>query len=126
MSVDWRRGARRLAWAVFLIPIVLFLAYLLFVLNWSFSDGDRVGYLQKFSHNGWLFKIYEGEMAMKTVPGVAPIIWTFSVWDKAVADQINLLLGKKVVLHYREFRGIPTDCFGSTDYFVDGVQEVKD
>ena len=126
MSVDWRRGARRLAWAVFLVPIVLFLAYLVFVLNWSFSDGDRVGYLQKFSHKGWLCKSYEGEMAMTTVPGVAPMIWTFSVWDKSVADQINALLGKKVVLHYRKFRGIPTDCFGSTDYFVDSVQEVKD
>lgn len=126
MSDDWRRGAWRLAWAIFLIPVVLFLSYLIFVLNWSYSDGDRVGYLQKFSHKGWLCKSYEGELAMTTVPGVAPMIWTFSVWDKKVADQINLLLGKKVVLHYREFRGIPTDCFGSTDYFVDAVQEGKD
>ena len=126
MSIDFRRGTRRLAWAIFLIPIVLIILYLLLVLNWSFSDGDRVGYLQKFSHRGWFCKSYEGELAMTTVPGVAPMIWTFSVWDKGVADRINLLLGKKVVLHYREFRGIPTDCFGSTDYFVDGVQEVTD
>ena len=41
-------------------------------------------------------------------------------------DRINPLLGKKVILHYREYRGIPTDCFGSTDYFVDNVQEAKD
>lgn len=126
MSIDFRRGTRRLAWAIFLVPMVLIIVYLLLVLNWSFSDGDRVGYLQKFSHRGWLCKSYEGELAMTTVPGVAPMIWTFSVWDKTVADRINVLLGKKVVLHYREFRGIPTDCFGSTDYFVDGVQEVKD
>ena len=126
MSVDFRRGTRRLAWAIFLIPIVLIILYLLVVLNWSFSDGDRVGYLQKFSHRGWLCKSYEGELAMTTVPGVAPMIWTFSVWDKDVADRINLLLGRKVVMHYREFRGIPTDCFGSTDYFVDGMQEAKD
>ena len=126
MSIDFRRGTRRLAWAIFLVPIVLIILYLLLVLNWSFSDGDRVGYLQKFSHRGWLCKSYEGELAMTTVPGVAPWIWTFSVWDKGVADRVNLLLGKKVVLHYREFRGIPTDCFGSTDYFVDGVQEVTD
>ena len=126
MSVDFRRGTRRLAWAIFLVPIVLIVLYLLLVLNWSFSDGDRVGYLQKFSHRGWLCKSYEGELAMTTVPGVAPMIWTFSVWDKTVAEQINGLLGKKVVLHYREFRGIPTDCFGSTDYFVDGAQEAKD
>ncbi len=126
MSVDFRRGTRRLAWAIFLVPIVLIILYLLAVLNWSFSDGDRVGYLQKFSHKGWLCKSYEGELAMTTVPGVAPMIWTFSVWDKDVADRINLLLGKKVVMHYREFRGIPTDCFGSTDYFVDGVHEAKE
>jgi hypothetical protein len=126
MSIDFRRGTRRLAWAIFLVPIVLIVLYLLLVLNWSFSDGDRVGYLQKFSHRGWLCKSYEGELAMTTVPGVAPMIWTFSVWDKTVAEQINALLGKKVILHYREFRGIPTDCFGSTDYFVDGVQEAKD
>ena len=126
MSVDFRRGTMRLAWAIFLIPIVLVILYLLVVLNWSFSDGDRVGYLQKFSHRGWLCKSYEGELAMTTVPGVAPMIWTFSVWDKDVAERINLLLGRKVVMHYREFRGIPTDCFGSTDYFVDGVQEAKD
>ena len=126
MSVDFRRGTRRLAWAIFLIPIVLIILYLLIVLNWSFSDGDRVGYLQKFSHRGWLCKSYEGELAMTTVPGVAPMIWTFSVWDKDVAERINLLLGRKVVMHYREFRGIPTDCFGSTDYFVDDVHEAKD
>lgn len=126
MSIDFRRGTRRLAWAIFLVPIVLIVLYLLLVLNWSFSDGDRVGYLQKFSHRGWLCKSYEGELAMTTVPGVAPMIWTFSVWDKTVAEQINALLGKKVILHYREFRGIPTDCFGSTDYFVDGVIEAKD
>ena len=54
------------------------------------------------------------------------MIWSFSVWDKGVADWVNLLLGKKIILHYREYRGIPTDCFGSTDYFVDNVQEAKD
>jgi hypothetical protein len=126
MSIDWRRGTRRVAWAVFLTPIVLFLLYIAIVLNWSFSDGDRVGYLQKFSHKGWLCKTYEGELAMTTVPGLAPVLWDFSVWDSAIAEQINTMLGKRVVLHYREYRGIPTDCFGTTDYFVDSVQEVKD
>ena len=62
MSVDWRQGARRVAWAIFLIPVVLLVSYLVFVVNWSFSDGDRVGYLQKFSHKGWLCKSYEGEV----------------------------------------------------------------
>ncbi|WP_447978571.1 hypothetical protein [Candidatus Nitrospira bockiana] len=126
MAVDWRRGARRLAMAIFLTPIVLFVLYLLVVLNYSFSDGDRVGYLQKFSRKGWLCKTYEGELAMTTVPGVAPIIWQFSVWDERVAQEVNRLLGEKVVLHYKEYRGIPTDCFGSTDYFVDHIERARD
>ena len=43
-----------------------------------------------------------------------------------VATKVNGLLGKRVVLHYREYRGIPGDCFGETDYFVDGVEVVAE
>ena len=65
---------------------------------------------------------------MTTVPGVAPTLWVFSVWDEDVAKQISELniLGKRVVLHYREYRGIPTNCFGETGYFVDGVRVVEE
>jgi hypothetical protein len=126
MTVDWRDGMKRILLAVTLSLIVLVGLYLLVVFNWSFSDGDRVGYLQKFSHKGWICKTYEGELAMTTVPGLAPVIWNFSVWDETVASQINTLLGKKVVMHYREFRGIPTGCFGTTDYFVDHVELAKE
>ena len=104
-----------------LIPMALAGLYLAVVLNVSYSDGDRTGYLQKFSRKGWICRTYEGELAMTTVPGVAPVLWTFSVWDERVAKNINALLGKQVVMHYREFRGIPTTCFGDTDYYVDRV-----
>jgi len=97
-------------------------AYLLVVFNWSYSDGDRAGYLQKLSSKGWICKTHEGELAMTTVPGVAPILWNFSVWDGAVAHKMTSLMGKKIVLHYKEYRYIPTNCFGETAYFVDGVQ----
>jgi len=97
--------------------------FLVFAFTWSYSDGDRVGYLQKFSRKGWICKTYEGELAMTTVPGTAPVIWTFSVqrWDDDLARQINALLGRKVVLHYRELRYLPSTCFGETTYFVDRV-----
>ena len=120
------RTVRSFLVTLVLIPIVLGVVYLLIVLNWSFSDGDRVGYLQKFSRKGWLCKTYEGELAMTTVPGVAPILWYFSVRDEAVAQQVNALLGRRVVLHYREHRGIPTACFGETPYFVDHVSASQD
>lgn len=115
-----------LRWTAALLLIALGV-YLFVVFTWSYSDGDRAGYLQKVSRKGWLCKTYEGELAMTTVPGVAPVIWNFSVkmWDDDLATQINGLLGKKVVLHYREFRYLPSTCFGETPYFVDGVKPAE-
>ena len=81
-------------------------------------EGDE----QKFSHKGWICKTYEGEMAMTTVPGVAPILWVFSVRDEKVASQLTQAMGKRLVLHYKEYRYLPTTCFGETAYFVDHVE----
>ncbi len=110
---------------VLLIPVLLLSAYLGFVLNWSYSDGERAGYLQKFSRKGWLCKTYEGEMAMTTVPGVAPVLWTFTVRDEALAAQLSAMMGQRVSLTYDEHRGIPTSCFGDTAYFVNKVQVLE-
>jgi hypothetical protein len=118
----WQSRMKLGVLSLLLIAILTFGLYLWVVLNWGYSDGDRAGYLQKFSRKGWVCKTYEGELAMTTVPGVAPVLWQFSVWDKAVAEQINGLLGKRVVVHYREYRHIPTSCFGETNYFVDRVE----
>ena len=96
--------------------------YILLALSWSYSDGERTGYLQNLSRKGWICKTYEGELAMSTVPGVAPVIWSFTVRDEAVATQINALVGQRVVLHYEEHRGLPTSCFGDTAYFADRIQ----
>jgi len=113
----------KLKWVAALLLLAA-AGYLVVIFNWSYSDGDRAGYLQKLSRKGWICKTYEGELAMTTVPGVAPMIWTFSVrmWDDPLATQINGLLGKKVVLHYRELRYLPSTCFGETSYFVDRVK----
>ncbi|HSN03970.1 MAG TPA: hypothetical protein VLS44_03245 [Nitrospira sp.] len=107
-----------------LLTWLLFLgaAYLLIAFNWSYSDGNRAGYIQKFSQKGWICKTYEGELAMTTVPGVAPVLWSFSVWDKPVADELAKVMGKPVILHYKEYRYLPTACFGETDYYVDRVE----
>jgi hypothetical protein len=109
-----------------LLVVLAGAGYLAFALTYTYSDGDRAGYLQKFSRKGWLCKTYEGELAMTTVPGVAPVLWNFTVRDEAVANGINVLLGKRVVLHYRELRFLPTACFGETGYFVDGVKEAPE
>jgi hypothetical protein len=116
---------RRRLWLVLVaVPFVLLLGftlYLALVLGWSYSDGERAGILQKFSRKGWVCKTYEGELAMSVVPGVAPTIWEFSVRDERVVPRLSAAIGRRVVLHYAEHRGVPTNCFGHTDYFVDSV-----
>lgn len=124
MTAPSARPRRRL-WLILLgvlvIPFVLFSLYVGLMLAWSYSDGDRAGVLQKFSRKGWLCKTYEGELAMTTAPGVAPVIWAFSARDPKVIPQLRAAIGKRVVIHYTEHRGVPTTCFGQTTYFVDSV-----
>jgi len=97
-------------------------AYLIVVFNWSYSDGNRAGYIQKFSTKGWMCKTHEGELAMTTVPGTAPVLWNFTIRDDKVATQLSEVMGKRVILHYKEYRYLPTTCFGETTYFVDKVE----
>ncbi len=107
------------------VLVVLLVGYTLFTLHWSYSEGERAGILQKFSRRGWVFKTYEGELAMSIVPGVTPTIWDFSVRDPLVAQQLTAALGKRVALHYTEHRGVPTRCFAETPYFVDAVRPIQ-
>lgn len=111
--------------AIILVPALVFGAYTAAVLKVNYSDGDRAGILQKFSRKGWICKTFEGELAMSIVPGVSPTIWEFSVRDEALRAPLDSALGKRVVLHYTEHRGVPTKCFGTTNYFVDRVRLVQ-
>jgi hypothetical protein len=98
--------------------------YILVVVNWSYSSGERAGWIQKFSKKGWLCKTWEGEMAMVSMPGSTSEKFFFTVWDDRVADQINKVMGKRVSLHYEEKVGIPTSCFGETRHFITKVNVV--
>jgi hypothetical protein len=118
----WSRKTKLILFSIVLLPIVFFALYSLLVLNWSYSDGWRSGVLQKFSRKGWVCKTWEGELAMSTVPGVAPTIWLFSARDDVVIQKLTEAVGDRVDLHYTEHRGIPSDCFASTNYFVDSIR----
>jgi hypothetical protein len=91
-------------------------------LNWSYSEGERAGYVQKFSKRGWLCKTWEGEMAMVTMPGTVAEKFLFTVPTDAIAAKVNADIGKRVALHYEQHRWIPSSCFGETEYFVTGVR----
>jgi hypothetical protein len=119
-----RRSFMSYIWGSLLGAILLVVLYTMFLLWWSYSEGERAGVLQKFSKRGWICKTYEGELAMYVVGGVAPQIWHFSVRDDAIAEQLHAAVGQQVRLHYSEHRGLPTTCFGETDYFVERLEIV--
>src|SRR4026209_1080053 len=120
----WRRWK---LWVALLLvtPILLFVLYTVSALSWSYSEGSRAGYLQKFSKKGWVCKTWEGELALTTVPGVAPTMWAFTVRKEATVRQLNVALGRRGLLFYREHKGVPSRCFGETSYFVDSVKIVQ-
>ena len=107
----------------FIIAIVLgFAAFTWLTLHWSYSDGERAGFLQKLSRKGWICKTWEGEMALVTLPGTVAEKFPFTVRDDEVAKQLNADIGKRVTVHYEQRKWIPTSCFGDTEYFVTSVQ----
>ena len=108
-----------------ILLIVGLAGYTWITLNLSFSSGERAGYIQKFSHKGWICKTWEGELQMIPVPGAIPEKFLFSVREDAIAQKINTSMGKKVSMHYEQHKGIPTSCFGDTSYFVTDLKVIE-
>jgi hypothetical protein len=107
-----------------IVVSVIFAGYLWLALSWSYSEGERAGFMQKLSKKGWLCKTWEGELSLVALPGAAPEKFLFTVRDDAVAANINRQVGQRVALTYEEHRGLPTSCFGDTAYFVTDVKLV--
>ena len=93
-------------------------AYFWIAVQWSYSSGERAGWVQKFSHKGWLCKTWEGELALVSLPGSSVEKFLFTVHDDAAAREIQQAVGKRVTVHYEEKVGLPTTCFGETRHFV--------
>jgi hypothetical protein len=121
-----RRGCGKPAILLLLVLIAGFALYVWVALSYSYSAGERAGFVQKFSKKGWICKTWEGELAMVNLPGAMPQIFQFSVRDDAVADRINQTLGKQVALTYEQHVGVPTSCFGETQYFVTDVRSLTE
>ncbi len=105
--------------------IALFSIYVYMALNWSYSSGERAGFLQKVSHKGWICKTWEGELSLVAMPGSAPEKFLFTVRDEAVAQKVSAAAGKRVTLNYEQHKGLPSSCFGDTEYFVVDVKPIE-
>lgn len=108
--------------SLLVLAAVLFAAYIWLAFSWSYSSGERAGFIQKVSKKGWVCKTWEGELAMVAMPGAMPEKFFFTVRDDAVAEKLNILAGQRVTVDYKQHKGLPGNCFGETEYFVYDVK----
>ena len=105
-----------------IVLVLLAAAYLAAALHWSYSSGERAGWIQKLSNKGWVCKTWEGELALVSLPGTSTVEkFNFTVADDATAQEISKVMGRRVTVHYEEKVGLPGSCFGDTRYYVNRV-----
>jgi hypothetical protein len=123
----WSRARNKVLIALLILilaPVVIASLWVWIALGYTYASGERAGYIQKISKKGWLCKTWEGELAMANLPGTMPQIFSFTVRNDSIAHVIEQNAGKQVSLTYQQHRGVPTSCFGETEYFVTGVHRV--
>lgn len=123
-----QRGVTLVWWLVGILALtgLLLALWVWIMLSWSYSSGERAGWVQKLSKKGWLCKTWEGEMAMVSLPGSVPEKFLFTVWGDDTATKINTVMGRRVALYYEEHILLPTSCFGETRYFVREVRPIDE
>ncbi len=124
---SWRKRHWRLLTLLMLliVPTGLFAGWAWLTLTYAYSSGERAGYAQKLSQKGWLCKTWEGELAMVNLPGAMPEIFKFSVRDDSIARLLEKNLGKRVSMSYEQHRGVPTSCFGETQYYITNLRLIE-
>ena len=110
---------------ILLVPALIFGTWSWVTLNYSYSKGERAGYVQKLSKKGWVCKTWEGELAMANLPGTMPEIFRFSVRNDSIARILEKNVGKRVSLTYDQHRGVPTSCFAETQYYITNMRLVN-
>mgnify|MGYP003440663669 FL=1 len=98
-------------------------AYIAALYYATFSDGIRTGELIKFSHKGYIFKTWEGELS-QGLSGSQK--FAFSVMDNQpeVIEQMKLNQGKFVKIEYIERYGT-FSWWGETNYYITKVTPEK-
>jgi len=124
-KTEGKKWGKRILIAVVVLGVVGPVLYTEAALHFSYSSGERVGFVQKLSKKGWVCKTNEGELAQVNMAGQPATIFTFTVPDDKLSAEIDSYAGHRVELHYEEHKGVPSSCFGETTYFVTGVKKTE-
>jgi len=116
---------KKFLWITLSVCLVILAIFIYWKFYFTYSEGSRVGLLQKFSYKGNVFKTYEGELILSSIESNknAPIAsekFFFSVTDKSLADKLMTMEGASVTLHYKEKNGV-LFWRGDTPYIAESV-----
>jgi len=110
--------------SVFSLIVILFLCvFFYWRYYYTYSEGNRTGLLQKFSHKGNVFKTYEGELVLSSIQstagvGIASEKFYFSVAEDSLAVKMMNYEGHKVTVHYQQ-KNASLPWRGDSEYVVD-------
>ncbi len=108
-----------------IIALGLFALYTWLTLTYTYTEGSRAGFLQKFSKRGWICKTWEGEIVTGSMLGNQEK-FMFSVRDADLAKEVNAAIGKRIEVDYAQHIGVPSNCFGETEYFLRSIKTVPE
>lgn len=122
-------GLKKVLFTALFVIILIIAGSVYYNYFFTYSEGYRAGLLQKFSYKGTIFKTYEGEMILSSVQSnknvaIASEKFIFSVAEMEVAQRLDTLQGRNVILHYKAKNGtLPWR--GNSLYIVDSAKVIK-
>jgi hypothetical protein len=128
-SPAWKSGVRKtktvFKWIGFIVFLVI-AGFIYFKYFYTYSEGYRAGLLQKFSNKGSIFKTYEGEIILSSVSSTRDVTlasekFYFSLINKKLIRQFDMLQGQNVIVHYKQKNGA-IFWRGDSEYLVDSVR----
>jgi hypothetical protein len=128
----WSELKRRIRKAIYLfltLTVIIGGIFIYWKYFYTYSDGYRAGLLQKFSHKGNIFKTYEGEMILSSVSSNANVViasekFFFSVTNQNLAQILDTIQGRMVIVHYKQKNGV-LFWHGDSMYLVDSVKRMQ-
>ena len=119
--------------SISLILILILTGAVYFKYYFVFGDGVKAGELNQFALKGYVFKTYEGKLIQAGIRGgninngalIESYNLEFSVKDPEIANELMLLSGKNVQLHYKQYKGV-LPWRGNTKYIVDRIISVSE
>jgi hypothetical protein len=117
-----------LGWIV-LIAAIAFILYVAIGATENYSEGERIGFITKFSKKGRFWKSWEGELNLTQTGMNTSSLFDFSLDNDTDTDKLALKIdstvnnGWKVKLTYHQvFMKNWFSNRGETDYFIRGVE----